>query len=115
MSLAPSVAQTLDGRIVLVRQTQPPYPGTPVAMRGQLRISMKNPDEPTSSPGAGIALSFPAAFDAAPEEIILALSDDQLAALLATEREGTYEHVHQGALDDLRTRLPVAKIIPPRT
>lgn len=110
MDASPSATPGLEGSIVLVRQTDPPFPGTPVALRGTLHLGA-SPDE--AAPHARIALRFPAAFNAASEEVFLALADDELNTLLATEHRGTYEYLYRGALENLRARLPVAKIMTP--
>jgi hypothetical protein len=103
--------QILDGRIILIRQTDPPFPGTPVTMRGLLRVSA---DPATDSPLVTIALSFPSVFTSPPEELALPLSEDEVSALLAQPGDGTYEYTVRGSLDDLRTRVRVAKILPAR-
>jgi hypothetical protein len=101
----------LDGCDVLVRQTTPPFPGTPVTLRGVVRV-VDAPDQ--ASPSVTIALSFPSVFTSIQEERTLHLTDDEVTALLASERDGAYEHTIQGSFDDLRTRVPVARIMKPR-
>ncbi len=80
-------------------------------MRGLLRVG-REPE--TGEPIVSIALSFPSVFTSPPEQLAIALDDDEVTALLAQPRIGTYEHTVPGSLDDLRTRTPVAKILPAR-
>jgi len=109
--MTPSEVRTLDGRVVLLRQSKPPFPGTPVTMRGLLRV-VREPA--TGEPLVSISLSFPSVFTSPPEELAIALNEKEVAALLAQPHIGTYEHTVTGSLDDLRTRTPVAKILPAR-
>ncbi len=102
---------TLDGCDVLVRQTTPPFPGTPVTLRGVVRV-VEAPDQ--AVPSVTIALSFPSVFTSAQEEHTLHLTEDEVAALQASEHDGAYEHTLQGSFDALRTRVPVATVMKPR-
>jgi len=103
--------QALNGSMVLVRQTAPPFPGTPVAVRGTLRVTEDRGD---GLPGVEVVLSFPAMFTSPAWDLAIPLNAAQVAELLETENNGTYSYTYRGSLDDARPRVPVAKVIEPR-
>lgn len=96
--------RALDGSVVLVRQTAPPEPGTPVALRGQLRVHDNNQDPGDGRLMAEIVLTFPALFTSPAGELIIPLNDDEVTALLATENHGTFDYTYAGSLAEARPR-----------
>ncbi|HEY0947810.1 MAG TPA: hypothetical protein VGD81_21180 [Opitutaceae bacterium] len=99
----------LDGANVLVKQTQQSLPGSPVAVRGVLRVTDEG--QPPA-PAVEIVLTHPAMFSTPAFEQAIPLDEDDLAALLASEHDGAYTFVYHGALDASVPRWPVANVIP---
>lgn len=105
--------QALDGSVVLVRQTIVSDPGTPVTMRGQLRVHHNHDDPGDGRLTAEVVLSFPAVFSAPIAELILPLSDAEVTALLATDNHGTFEYTYVGSLADVRPRSQEVEAMTP--
>lgn len=101
----------LDGANVLVKQTQQSLPGSPVAVRGVLRVTDEGqPPAPTVE----IVLTHPAMFSTPAFEQVIPLDEDDIAALFASECDGAYTFVYHGALDASVPRWPVASVMHPQ-
>lgn len=100
----------LDGANVLVQQTQQSLPGSPVAVRGVLRVTDEG-QPPT--PVVEIVLTHPAMFSTPAFEPVIPLDEDDLATLLASAHGGAYTFVYRGSLDAAVPRWPVANVLHP--
>lgn len=100
----------LDGANVLVRQTQESLPGSPVAVRGVLRVIDEG--QPPS-PVVEIVLTHPAMFSTPAFDQVIPLDDDDVTSLLTKEHDGTYEFLYHGSLAASVPRWPVATVMRP--
>jgi hypothetical protein len=78
--------KSLHGKQVLVRSTRD-IRTPPVALRGTLEVMATATDGPMVS----IAVDFPQMFTTPAHRRNIALSDEDIARLVATERRGTFE------------------------
>jgi hypothetical protein len=78
--------KSLHGRIVLVKSTRD-IRTPPVAMRGMVEVL----EAPSDGPVVSIAVDFPQMFTTPAHRRNIALSDADVARLVATERRGTFE------------------------
>jgi hypothetical protein len=90
----PADIQRLQGGIVLVESASD-YHRPPTGVRGSIEVVGHEP------PQVQIALEFPQMFLTPAHHRTIPLSEADVARLLASERDGTYELVIDGPLDPL--------------
>lgn len=78
--------KSLHGRLVLVKSTRD-IRTPPVALRGTLEVL----DEAETGSLVSIAVDFPQMFTTPAHRRNIALSDDDVTRLVASERQGTFE------------------------
>jgi hypothetical protein len=94
--------EELQGAVVLVESTADHHT-PPTGMRGFLDVA-RSPGQP---PQLQLIVEFPQMFGTRAHRLTLALNDAEIARLLASERNGSFEFVLDRPLD------PVAENVPP--
>lgn len=91
MAVSSTDLRALNGKVVLVKSAHDSR-NPPTAIRGTIAIrEIGESFESSQRPEVHVVLTFPDMFNRAAHEEMIPLSEEEIARLIASEREGTFE------------------------
>jgi hypothetical protein len=91
MAISSTDLRALNGKVVLVKSAHD-LRNPPTALRGSLAVrEIGESFESSQRPEVHVVLTFPDMFNRAAHEEMIPLSEEEIARLVASERDGTFE------------------------